>query len=108
MGQKGDKKTTESGQAARMLVEMLAPISGITLKSMFGGYGIFHEGNMCCLVNSLGECFMKVGDSNRADFEARGSRQHGKMPYFLIPEDILNHQESLIEWAEKSIAIPKK
>jgi DNA transformation protein len=107
MGVKGDRLTRDSVISAELLVEKLGVIDGITSKKMFGGHGIFHEGKMFGLIDSKGKAFMKVDDTNRADFEVVNASQHSKMPYFSIPNAILNDQEALVEWAEKSISASK-
>ena len=45
MGIKGDKLTQDSVSAAELLVNKLDSIWGISSKCMFGGHGIFREGN---------------------------------------------------------------
>jgi len=105
MGVKGDKTSQDSVLAAELLVEKLISIGSITSKKMFGGHGIFHEGKMFAIVDSKGQAFMKVDDSNRADFEEMNAQQHSKMPYFSIPMEIFNDYDILIAWARKSIAV---
>lgn len=107
MGIKGAKHTNESSLSADLLLEKLISISGITAKRMFGGNGIFHEGKMFGLVDSMGTAFLKVDDSNRSGFEQAGAQAHGKMPYLSIPKDIMNDQDKLVEWTKSSIAISK-
>jgi len=107
MGIKGDKLTQDSVSTAEELVNKLSAIGGISSKRMFGGHGIFHEGKMFALVDSKGQCFLKVDDSNKTDFEEKDSFQHSRMPYFSIPDEVMNDQDKLIAWAKKSIAISK-
>lgn len=107
MGQKGDKLTQDMVLVAELLINKLAPIGGISSKKMFGGYGIFHDGKMFSIIDSHGDCFMKADDSNKKQFEARGSSQHSRMPYFSIPDEVFNNHDELILWANKSIAIAK-
>jgi len=107
MGIKGDNLTQDSVTAAEELVNKLNLISGISSKRMFGGHGIFHEGKMFALVDSKGQSFLKVDETNKSDFEEKDSFQHSRMPYFSIPDDVMNNPKLLIEWAKKSIAISK-
>ncbi len=71
MGIKGDKLTQDSVSTAEELVNKLDCICGITSKRMFGGNGIFCEGKMFALVDSKGQCFLKVDDSIKKDFEEK-------------------------------------
>ena len=54
-----------------------------------------------------GECYLKADESTVSDFEEKGSRKHGRMPYYSIPEEVLENAELLKRWAEASIAISK-
>ena len=91
---------------------MLSPIGALRSKSMFGGYGIFHEGAMFALIKGNG-LFFKVDDTNRATYESAGSKQYKPMPYFQVPIDVLANRSTLVAWARLSVAIahaqpPKK
>jgi DNA transformation protein len=107
MGEKDKKLSQESVLTTDLLMERLSQIGGITIKKMFGGHGIFHEGKMFGIIDSKGQSYLKADDSNRADFEAFGSYKHSRMPYLSIPEKVLNDPEVLVIWARKSIGISK-
>ena len=107
MGIKGNKLSNEASLSVELLLEKLIQISGITSKKMFGGYGVFHEGKMFGLVNSKGEIYLKVNDVIKSKFEAEGAQQHGKMPYYSVPDGLINNLEKLIKWTKESIDISK-
>ncbi|MEO9474699.1 MAG: TfoX/Sxy family protein [Cyclobacteriaceae bacterium] len=107
MGVKGDKATSEAALQAELFLEKLSSLDGITGKKMFGGHGIFCDEKMFGIVDSKGQCFLKVDDSNKADFETAGASSHGKMSYYTIPEDVFANNDALIQWAQKSIATAK-
>ena len=86
------------------VISLLTPLEGISSKSMFGGYGIFHEGAMFGIIKGNG-LFFKVGDSNRPDYEKAGSKQYKPMPYYQIPDDVQNNTETLLDWARDSIQV---
>ena len=88
------------------VVDMLSPIGAIDSRSMFGGYGIFAEGDMFALISGSA-LFFKVDDSNRSHYEAAGSAQHKPMPYYRVPGEVLDNQPRLLEWARTSIAVAK-
>ena len=104
MGTKGEKLTNNSILAANTLEGKLKSIGDITSKKMFGGHGIFHSGKMFCIVDSKGKSFLKLNEANKLDFEKKGSEQHSKMPYYSIPDDVLNNNKMLLSWVKKSIA----
>ncbi len=107
MGTKGDKLSTDTGEAAEEFVSRIKPLGDLSSKKMFGGYGVFEDGTMFALVNSKSQVFLKVNDSNRSRFEEAGSGSHSKMPYFQIPNYVIQDDESLFEWAGEAIRLSK-
>ncbi len=90
--------------AAQLMVEKLGSIKGITSKAMFGGFGIFKDGAMFCIVDKNGQYYFRANETNMADFENEGSVKHSRMPYYIITDDVFNDHEKLLIWAEKCIA----
>ena len=103
MGTKGSKLTQDSVLMAALLKERLNGLGDISTKKMFGGHGVFFKGKMFGIIDSKGQCYFKVNDHNKTDFIQHGSHQHGKMPYFSIPNEILDHSEKLLQWANKTL-----
>jgi len=87
------------------VMDMLAPIGGVHSRAMFGGYGIFHDGDMFALISSASRLYFKVDDTNRKRFEEAGSEQFQGMPYFELPVDVLETPDELREWAIASITV---
>ncbi len=88
------------------VMSLLDSIGGIASKPMFGGYGIFHNGDMFALIKGNG-LFFKVDDSNRAAYEQAGSKQYKPMPYFQVPDEVLDDHAKLVDWARISISIAR-
>ena len=107
MGTKGDKFSQDASLTAELLVSKLESVGGITSKKMFGGFGIFCDGKMFGLVNSKGIAYLKADETSKHNFENAGSVKHSRMPYFSIPESVLENQEQIIIWAKSSIALTK-
>ena len=107
MGVKGSKLSSAASEQVESFVDRLLPLGDVTNKKMFGGYGIFESGKMFALVNSEGQIFLKVEDANREKFERAGSPQHGRMPYFQIPDEILEDNDRLLVWAQEAITLSK-
>ncbi len=104
MGQKGDKHTASSADACAMYEELLAEAGDISSKKMFGGHGLFESGVMFGMVNSWGALFFRVGDDHVSDYEQVGARKHGKMPYWTVPDELLDDKGELLVWASRAIA----
>lgn len=105
MGKKGDRLTSNTSVFAEEILEKLISIDNITSKKMFGGYGVFYNGNMFGIISAKTECFFKVDESNLEDYTSLGSEKHSRMPYYNVPDEILENKDQLIEFALKSIAV---
>lgn len=88
------------------VLELLAPLGGVTARGMFGGWGIFRQAIMFALI--LGDTlYLKVDDGNRAAFEAaglapfryRGRTKQVVLPYRMAPPDALDKAAELLPWA---------
>jgi len=86
----------------------------IRARSMFGGVGIY-SGDLFFALLANDTLYLKVDDSNRPDFEARGmgpflpfGDERDKMQYYEVPADLLEDPDALRPWAEKAIAVAAK
>jgi DNA transformation protein len=81
-----------------------------SMRRMFGGAGVFHDGLMIALVT--GETlYLKVDDRSRPDFEAAGMGpfsydRRGRAAvigsYYEAPPDVLEDAEELVAWARRA------
>lgn len=108
MADKGDQLTNASTTAAEGLQEMVTKLGNIRLKKMFGGYGVFEEDTMFALVDKNGQIFFKADDTNLQTFEEAGSVKHSRMPYYTLPDNVLNDDKALLSWAQSSLGVAKK
>ena len=91
------------------LQEVFEQFGPVTVRKMFGGYGIYYSGLMFGLVSDE-RVYLKVDSGNTRFFEERGlgpfeySRggKTVKMSFFLAPEEILDDREEAALWAERS------
>lgn len=109
MGEKGPA-SADAAATAETLVSQLEPLGEVTYKGMFGGQGIFRRGAMFALVDRAGNSFLKADEVTSAKFTAAGAQRHGRMPYWRIPDEILNDNQLLLQWAAEAseMAINKK
>jgi DNA transformation protein len=90
------------------VVEQLSVAASVNSRRMFGGVGLYLDDVFCALIDSTGRVYLRVGDSNRGDFQAAGMQQFrpkstgGAMPYFEVPADVLEDQGELRTWAFKA------
>ncbi|MFT5780504.1 MAG: DNA transformation protein [Crocinitomicaceae bacterium] len=107
MSDRQDKQLNASVLSAQLLLDKLSSIDGITTKKMFGGHGVFQDGKMFGLVNTKGEIFLKANEETRDEYESKGSIKHSKMPYFTIPDEVINDLDKFLIWAKKAIVLSK-
>jgi len=88
------------------LIDLLDPLGPVTIRRMFGGAGLYHDGVMFALV-AEDRLYLKADDGNRDAFEAEGLEpftyeSRGKravMSYYEPPVDALEDAEILCRWA---------
>jgi DNA transformation protein len=96
------------------VLEQLERFGHVSARRMFGGAGIYHQGLFFALITSDDRFYLKVDDTNRPEFVARGSEafkppssrpMRGSMPYMTVPEEVLEDPDELAVWARKSVAV---
>jgi DNA transformation protein and related proteins len=94
-----------------LLHDAFGGLAGVTARSMFGGYGLYKDGQIFAIVDQdAGKVYFRVNDTNLADFTARGMEPFtytakGKtmtMKYYELPLDILENPEDLAVWTNKA------
>ena len=90
------------------VLERMAPLGPARAKPMFGGFGIFMDDTMFGLVTREEALHLRADDENRPAFEARGGTGHGKMPYYSIPDGLLDETDEFVGWAEGALAAAKR
>jgi DNA transformation protein len=86
----------------------VVPVRG---KSMFGCVGVYSDDLFFAIIDD-GVVYFKVDDSNRADFEESGmepfapyENKSRAMPFYQVPEEVLEEPEVLHGWVEKSLMV---
>lgn len=97
----------------KYIQDQLSEFGEIDIKRMFGGIGIFKEGLMFAKIG--GDTFrLKVDETNQKQFEERGMKPfHSEkkkkgMPYWEVPQEILEDRIELTKWANQSYEIAAK
>jgi DNA transformation protein and related proteins len=91
------------------LMDRLALLGAPSYRFMFGGYGVYLDGLiMGIVVDDV--LMLRADEENRPDYEARGigpfhpypEKGMGTMPYYTVPDDVLEDQDVFLEWAGRS------
>ncbi len=94
-------------EQARELLDALGPIS---VRKMFGGAGLYHDGTIFCLIAEE-EIFLKASGAFADELSMLGSSPFiyggkGKpvaMPYWRVPDHALDDPEEAVTLARKAL-----
>ncbi len=97
------------------VLEQLAPLGGVSSRRMFGAAGLYCDEHFFALIAD-DTLYLRVDDSNRADYSARGlaqlrpyaDRPHLSMNYFETPAEVLEDARQLLLWASRSVAVARR
>jgi len=97
--------------------DLFAGLGPVTIRRMFGGKGIYHEG-LIVAVELRGEVMLKGDGISAPDLEAAGARQwtyigsrHGKtvaMPYWTVPDAAFDDPDEFALWARKAFEAARR
>ena len=97
----------------KFVQDQLEGVGAIDIKRMFGGIGIFKDGLMFGKIG--GDTFrLKVDETNKKQYEDKGMKpfvsktKKKGMPYWEVPQEVLNDRDELTTCANTSIEIAKK
>ncbi len=98
--------------------DALAHIDDISSKRMFGGYGLYMNGTIFAIITSETDLYFKADSENKSLYETAGSHQFvytghknkapTKMPYWYVPETIIEDREKVEEWVTSAVAAAKR
>ena len=95
------------------VLDQLRPIvAGVRVRRMFGAVGLYATDLFFAVVDD-DVLFLKVDDTTRPDYEARGMppfrpfELHASMNYSQLPEEILEDREALRLWTQRSLDVAR-
>jgi len=99
-------------QFVAWILEQLAGVSAVRSRRMFGGVGLYSGDRFFGLIDD-DVLYLKVDDSNRGEFVARGchpfqpfkDKPEYSMSYYDVPAEVLEDVDELARWARRSVAI---
>ena len=96
-----------SSSYTEYILDHLAESGSIRSRKMFGGLGIYVDEVFCAIVGSSNRFYLRVGPQNIDDFKKEGMTQFSGrgsagMPYYEVPEHVLEDSALLSEWVSKA------
>ena len=91
----------------------LAGVRNLHPRAMFGGIGLYAD-DIFFGILAADTLYFKVGDSNRADYEAAGmtpfkpyADKAMTMPYYQVPAGVLEDADELGRWAKAATHVAR-
>ena len=91
------------------VIELFAPMGPVSIRRMFGGAGLYHDGLFFGVLDD-DEVFFKVDGTTRPRYEARGSQPFAPMAneapmrgYYQVPAEVLEDRDALTAWAREAV-----
>ena len=104
-----------SPELADHIAELLAPLGGISRRQMFGGMAFRSHSEMVAILSRSNELYLKSATpldglgrqlvSRRTDKTSGEKREIG-LPYYLLPESVLDDGAALCNWVRRAQAAP--
>ncbi len=96
-----------SSTFANYVLEQLTESGSIESRKMFGGLGIYVDDVFCAIVSSTNRFYLRVGRNDLKDFTEAGMTQFSGrgdagMPYYEVPEHVVEDSSILSEWSLKA------
>ena len=98
------------------VIEQLEPIEPVRVKRMFGGAGVYtRKTGLFVGIIADDRLYLKVDDSSRPDYAARGmdpfrpypSKDIASKSHYELPADVLEDMDELRAWFLRALAIAK-
>ncbi len=93
--------------------DLFEDIPALSTRKMFGGLGIYSDGQIFALMRSDGALLLKGAGGMPDIYQKAGwtpweyKRDSGttsRMPYWCVPDDVRDDHDTLTDWARKAIA----
>lgn len=95
-------------------LEMLEGAGPLSTRKMFGGLGIYSEGTIFAVLFSDGVLMLKGAGRMpevferegwvRWTYQREGSDKVSAMPYWTVPDALLDDPEGVSDWARRALA----
>jgi len=95
------------------VAEQLEGLSEISIRTMFGGYGIYRAKDFFGIIHK-GRLYFKVSDKTKTSFTDAGmgpfkpSRKQTLKSFYEVPADVLESRSTITDWAEDAIKSARK
>ncbi|MCP5322597.1 MAG: TfoX/Sxy family protein [Candidatus Paracaedibacteraceae bacterium] len=89
------------------IIDTLSTYGSITVRKMFGGYGVYKEGNIIGIIDDDQLYFKSTPETEAyyqsfgsAPFIYEGKNRPVKMSYWMVPDAVIKDPTHLKQWVE--------
>ena len=83
--------------------EIFDDLPDLTHRKMFGGICLYSEDTVFALASSEGRLYLKATGTLAKQLEADGAEQFHSMPYWSLPEDVLDDAGAACDLARETL-----
>ncbi len=83
--------------------EVFDALPDLSHRKMFGGICLYSEDTVFALASSEGRLYLKATGDLAEQLKDNGAEQFHKMPYWSLPEDLLDDSEQACELARNTL-----
>lgn len=84
-------------------MDLFRDLGNLSKRKMFGGLGIYFDGAIFALVDGDGRLFLKATNDIASELQDMGADQFHNMPYWSVPDEMLDDPEAACQTARRSI-----
>jgi len=104
------RKKKPRDSLADFILDQLSDIDAVVCRAMFGGYGLYADGQFFGIV-AAGHLYFKTDDRTRESYRQRKMPVFQPRPgqtlkrYYQVPVDVLEDRRELCLWAKAAISL---
>ncbi len=83
--------------------EVFEDVPQLTHRKMFGGICLYSDDTVFALASSEGRLYLKAKGDLAARLQSDGAEQFHSMPYWSLPEDLLDDSQAACELARETL-----
>ena len=94
------------------VLDQLGLLGNVWARAMFGGYGLYADGLFFAIIADS-RLFFRTDDASCEPYLERGMppfaphTSQSPFSYYEVPPEILDDQESLVEWAQEAVEVAR-
>ena len=90
------------------ILDLMAPIYPVRPRAMFGGVGVYVDDAMFGLMTKDDVLYFKVDAASKERYVSAEMSQFMHMPYYEVPQAVLESEETLRVWMEEAMEIGRR